>query len=75
MLVALVQEPQPLESSTDDAFHDLVDVVGLAVPLAFAVLLLAISWPHVKRWIRHRRHRRRRHRQRHDVHHDAPAAP
>ena len=68
MLYALTQEPQPIEPSPpDDTFHDLVDVVGVAVPLAFAVLLLAVSWPCMKRWVRHRMRRRRR-RHRHDAH-------
>lgn len=71
MLIALTQEPQPLGPSLpDDTFHDLVDVIGVAVPLAFAVLLLAVSWPGVKRWVRHRIRRRRRRR-----HHDAHVAP
>jgi hypothetical protein len=72
---AIVQQPQPFEpSSPDDTFHDMVDVIGVAVPLAFAVLLLAVSWPAMKRWVRHRIRRRRR-RHHHDAHHDAPAAP
>lgn len=70
MLIALTQEPPIGPSAPDDTFHDLVDVVSVAVPLAFAVLLLAVSWPNVKRWVRHRMRRRRRRR-----HHDAHAAP
>lgn len=72
MLYALVQEPQTFApSGSDDTFHDLVDVVGVAVPLAFAVLLLAVTWPSIKRWVRHRLRRRRR-RHHHDAHHAAP---
>lgn len=72
MLYALVQEPQTFAASApDDTFHDLVDVVGVAVPLAFAVLLLAVTWPNMKRWVRHRLRRRRR-RHHHDAHHAAP---
>ena len=75
MPFALTQEQQPFEPSPpDDTFHDMVDVISVAVPLAFAVLLLAVSWPNVKRWVRHRLRRRRR-RHHHDAHHDAPAAP
>lgn len=75
MTFALVQEPQQFEPSPpDDTFHDMVDVVGVAVPLAFAVLLLAVTWPNVKRWVRHRLRRRRRRHHR-DAHTDAPAAP
>lgn len=70
VLIALTQEPPVEPTTSDDTFHDLVDVVSVAVPLAFAVLLLAVSWPNVKRWVRHRLRRRRRRR-----HHDAHAAP
>lgn len=62
MPYALTQEPQPFgPSPTDDSFHDIIDVVGVAVPLALAVLLLAVSWPNIKRWLRHRIRGRRRH--------------
>jgi len=63
VFVAIVQQPQTVEPpSPDDTFRDLVDVAGIAVPLAAAVLLGAISWPGVRRWFRHRmrRHRRRK---------------
>lgn len=68
MLVALVQEPQrfgPPES--DDTFRDVLDVAGVAVPLALVVLLVAVGWPGIKRWARHRLRRRRR-RHNHDAH-------
>ena len=63
MFVAIVQDPQTLgQASPDDAFSDLVDVAGIAVPLAAVVLLATVSWPGIKRWFRHRmrRHRRRK---------------
>jgi hypothetical protein len=65
VLVAIVQQTPVLEqTSSDDTFRDLVDVAGVAVPLAAAVLIAAVSWPNVKRWFRHRtrRHRRRKRR-------------
>ena len=75
MLVALAQQPQTFEQSTpDDTFRDVLDVAAVAIPLALAVLLLAVSWPNIKRWARHRMRRRRR-RRHHDAHRDAPHAP
>jgi hypothetical protein len=76
VLVALVQEPQVFEQPIrDDSFHDILDVAGIAIPLALAVLLLAVGWPGLKRWTRHRirRHRRRRHQ--HNAHPRAPMTP
>jgi len=63
VLVAVAQQPQTFEQSApDDTFRDVLDVAGVAIPLALAVLLLAVSWPGMKRWARHRiRRRRRRH--------------
>ena len=76
MLVALVQEAQAFEPpAQDDTFRDILDVAGVAVPLAFAVLLLAVSWPSIKRWTRHRIRRRRRRRHHHDAHPGAPTTP
>lgn len=65
MFVAIVQQSPDFEqTSSDDTFRDLVDVASVAIPLAVAVLIAAVSWPNVKRWFRHRsrRHRRRKRR-------------
>jgi hypothetical protein len=74
VLVAIAQQLQPPESPTDDGFRDVLDVAGIAIPLALVVLLVAVGWPGIKRWARHRwrRHRRRRH---HDAHPGAPRVP
>ncbi|MFL5613267.1 MAG: hypothetical protein ACJ796_06365 [Gemmatimonadaceae bacterium] len=61
MLVALAQEPQRFgPPEADDTFRDVLDVAGVAVPLALVVLLVAVGWPSIKRWARHRLRRRRR---------------
>jgi peptidoglycan/LPS O-acetylase OafA/YrhL len=63
VLVAIAQEPQSFEpASPDDTFRAFVDVAGIAIPLAAVVLISAMSWPGMKRWVRHRvrRHRRRK---------------
>ena len=63
MLLAITQEPQSFEEPTpDDTFRAFVDVAGIAIPLAVLVLLSAMSWPNVRRWVRHRIRRRRRRR-------------
>ena len=64
MFVAIIQQAPELESPSDDTFRDLVDVAAIAVPLAVAVLIAAVTWPSLKRWFRHRsrRHRRRKRR-------------
>lgn len=64
MFVAIVQQAPEIESPSDDTFRDLVDVAGIAVPLAVAVLIAAVSWPSVKRWFRHRTRRQRRRKRR-----------
>ena len=75
MLVAVAQQPQRFEQSApDDTFRDVLDVAGVAIPLALAVLLLAVGWPSIKRWTRHRIRRRRR-RRHHDAHPGTPPAP
>lgn len=64
MLVAFAQQPQTTELPTpDDTFRDLLDVAGIAISLALVVLVIAVTWPGIKRWLRHRlrRHRRRHH--------------
>lgn len=76
MLVALVQEPRPFEpGAQDDTFRDILDVAGVAIPLALAVLIIAVGWPSVKRWLRHYVRRRRRRRHHRDVHPGAPTTP
>ncbi|HEY7233373.1 MAG TPA: hypothetical protein VH539_04445 [Gemmatimonadaceae bacterium] len=74
MLIAVVQQPPTFDQATpDDTFRDVLDVAGVAVPLALGVLLLAVSWPGLKRWARHRlRRRRRRH---HQAHPGSPTQP
>jgi len=75
VLLAVAQQPRTYEQATpDDTFRDVLDVASVAVPLALAVLLIAVSWPSMKRWARHRIRRRRR-RRHHDVHPDAPTTP
>jgi hypothetical protein len=75
VLVSYAQQVQPPESQgSDDTFRDVLDVAGVAIPLALAVLLLAVSWPGMKRWARHRWRRRRR-RRHHDAHTGAPRVP
>jgi hypothetical protein len=75
VLVAVIQQPRTFDQATpDDAFRDVLDVAGVAVPLAVVVLLVAVGWPGMKRWARHRIRRRRR-RRHHDAHHDAPTTP
>jgi len=75
VLVAYAQQPQTLEPPTpDDTFRDVLDVAGVAIPLALVVLLVAVSWPSMKRWARHRLRRRRR-RRHHDAHAGSPRAP
>jgi hypothetical protein len=76
VLVALVQEPRTLEPpSQDNTFRVMLDVAGVAIPLAIGVLLVAVSWPTFKRWVRHRIRRRRRRRHHHNAHPDAPTTP
>jgi hypothetical protein len=68
VLVAFAQQPQTTELPTpDDTFRDLLDVAGVAISLALVVLVIAVTWPGIKRWARHRmrRHRRRRHQSAH----------
>ena len=75
MLLAIAQQPQRFDASApDDTFRDVLDVAGVAIPLALVVLLLAVTWPSMKRWVRHRMRRRRR-RRHHDAHPDAPTTP
>jgi peptidoglycan/LPS O-acetylase OafA/YrhL len=74
VLVAYAQQPSAFEPpAPDDTFHDVLDVVGVAITLAFVVLFVAVSWPGVKRWARHRRRRRRR--RQHDAHTGSPRLP
>lgn len=74
MRVAIVQLPQTTEAAGNDTFRDIIDVGGAVIPLAIVVLVLAVSWPGMRRWVRHRvrRWRRRRH---HSVHPGAPRLP
>ena len=74
MRVAIVQLPQTTDAPGNDTFRDIVDVAGAVIPLAIVVLVIAVSWPGMKRWFRHRirRWRRRHH---HDVHHGTPRLP
>jgi hypothetical protein len=75
VLVAVIQQPRTFDQATpDDAFRDVLDVAGVAVPLAVVVLLVAVGWPGIKRWARHRMRRRRR-RRHHDAHPDTPTTP
>jgi hypothetical protein len=75
VLIALAQQARALEASTpDDTFRDVLDVAGVAIPLALVVLLIAVSWPSIKRWARHRIRRRRR-RRHHDAHVGTPPGP
>ena len=64
MLVAYTQQPAS-EPTPDDTFRDVLDVAGVAIPLALVVLVIAASWPNLRRWARHRLRRRRRRRQQH----------
>lgn len=64
MFVAIIQQSPEFESPSDDTFRDLVDVASVAVPLAVAVLIAAVTWPSVKRWFRHRTRRQRRRKRR-----------
>ena len=70
MLIAVTQQPSAVETqTTDDTFRDVLDVAAVAVPLALALLLIAVTWPGLKRWARHRLRRRRRRRHHHpDAH-------
>ena len=70
-MLAVLQ--QALTTSPDDTFRDFLDVAGIAIPLAVVVLVVALSWPTMKRWVRHRRHRRR-HRRHRNVEMPAPLA-
>ena len=71
MLIAFAQQSPTVEPPTaDDTFRDVLDVAAIAVPLAVVLLLVAVSWPGLKRWARHRLRRRRRRRHHH---HDAHA--
>ena len=67
VVLAYALQQQTLDSTPDNTFRDLLDVAGIAVPLALVILLAAVSWPGIKRWVRHRVHRRRRRRNR-DAH-------
>ncbi|HEY2855600.1 MAG TPA: hypothetical protein VGJ18_22345 [Gemmatimonadaceae bacterium] len=72
MLVAYAQQPaSPEPPAPDDTFRDVLDVAGVAIPLALVVLVIAASWPNLRRWARHRLRRRRRRRQ----HADTPRLP
>ena len=65
MLLAIVQQTPDFEqTSSDHTFRDLLDVAGVAIPLAIAVLFAAVSWPNIKRWFRHRTRRQRRRKRR-----------
>ena len=74
MRVALVQLPQTTDVPGNDTFRDMTDVAGAVIPLAIVVLMIAVSWPGMKRWFRHRirRWRRRRH---HGAHPGTPRLP
>lgn len=72
MLVAYAQQPASPEPTPDDTFRDVLDVAGVAIPLALVVLVIAASWPNIRRWARHRLRRRRRRRQQHA---DTPRLP
>lgn len=74
MLVTYALQQQTSDPSPDNTFRDLLDVAGVAVPLALVILLAAVSWPGIKRWVRHRAHRRRRRRHR-DAHAETPRLP
>jgi hypothetical protein len=72
--VAITQLPQTTEAPGNDTFRDIIDVGGAVIPLAIVVIVVAVSWPGMKRWFRHRIHRRRRRRQ-HGAHPGAPRLP
>jgi hypothetical protein len=72
--VAIPQLPQTTDAPDNDTFRDVMDVAGVVIPLAIVVLVLAVSWPGMRRWVRHRlrRWRRRRH---HDAHPEPKRLP
>ena len=72
--MAIVQLPQTRDVPGDDTFRDITDVAGVVLPLAIVVLMLAVSWPGMKRWFRHRIRRRRR-RRHHDTNAGTPRVP
>jgi hypothetical protein len=72
--VAIVQLPQTTDAPGNDAFRDIIDVAGAVIPLAIVVIVVAVSWPGMKRWFRHRIHRRRR-RRHHGTHTGTPRSP
>jgi hypothetical protein len=74
--LAPVHLPQTTEAPGNDTFRDVLDVAGVVIPLAIVVLVLvlAVSWPNIRRWLRHRA-RRRRHRHHHDGHPGTPPLP
>ena len=74
MRVVIAQLSQTTDAPGNDTFRDIVDVAGVVIPLTVVVLVLAVSWPAMKRWVRHRlrRWRRRRH---HDAHTGTPRLP
>jgi hypothetical protein len=75
MLVTYTQQPQAADPNTgDDPLHDILDVAGVAVPLALAILVAAVLWPSMRRWVRHRIRRRRR-RHHHGTHMGNPRLP
>ena len=74
MRVAIVQLPQTTDAPGNDTFRDVIDVAGAVIPLAMVVLVIAVSWPHMKRSFRHRLRRWRRRRQ-HDAHPGTPRSP
>ena len=74
MRVASVQLPQTTGAPGDDTFRDVIDVAGAVIPLTIIVLLVAVSWSGMKRWVRHRVRRRRR-RRHHDGHAGTPRLP
>lgn len=74
MRVAIVQLPQTTDAPGNDTFRDVIDVAGAVIPLAILVLVIAVSWPQMKRWFRHRIRRRRR-RRHHDAHPGTPRLP
>ena len=74
MRVAISQLPQTTDAPGNDTFRDVIDVAEVVIPLAIVVLVLAVSWPGMRRWVRHRvrRWRKRRH---HDAHPGTPPLP
>jgi hypothetical protein len=72
--VAIVQLPPKTDTRGSDTFSDIIDVGGVVIPLTIVVVVLAVIWPGMKRWFRHRARRRRR-RRHHDAHPDTPRVP